>query len=94
MGYYIQTRSNKGKADIIIAEMGGVEIPQPKSFEEIPADKALIVVLDNGLFEAAGLAYDPTEFRAFTMLDDYRPKRFVLLNRDVAYKAAGYNPRE
>ncbi len=90
MGYYIEAPTAKGKTEFIVNNLGGVEVPQPKSFEEIPADKALIVVLDNGPFEAAGLAFSPGEFWAFTLPHDIRSKRFVLLDRKTAYVKADY----
>jgi len=89
MGYYIQTAGNKGKANYLVTRMGGKLVPQPKSFEEIPTDKALIVVLDNGPFEAAGLAFNPAELQAFTRPDG-RDKQFVLLDRKTAYIESGY----
>ena len=92
MGYYIQTDSTHNKAAYLVSKFGGRALPQaPASFEAIPSDKALIVVVDNGMFEAAGLIYSPGEFAAFTSKDDLRPKQYVLLDKAVAYKEAGYS---
>ena len=90
MGYYIQTDMNKNKALSLVTEYNGRLIDQPRNFEEIPADKALIVVVENPTFDAAALAYSESEFRAFTNPSDTRRKRFVLLDWELAHKLAGY----
>ncbi len=90
MGYYIQGGGALGKTQFLVTEMGGKQIPQPRSFDDIPADKALICVVNNGPFQAAGLIFSPSEFKAFTLPTDYRDKEFVLVNRQDAFDAAGY----
>lgn len=90
MGYYIQTASNKNKAHDISTANNGRIVPKPANYAEIPEDKALIVVINNGLFEAAGLAFSEREFQDFTLPSDGRSKEFVLLDKKVAYELAGY----
>ena len=90
MGYYIQTGDLKKVEGI--NKLGGVEVQQPKKFEDIPSELALIVVVDNGLFDAAGLIYSPEEFEAFTMPEDRRPKKFFYVDKKLAYEKAGYKP--
>ncbi len=92
MGYYIDTKVNHGKADFIVANYGGEIIRRaPASFGEIPAGKALIVVVDNGLFEAAGFAYSEPEFRVFTQNpNDFRPREYVLMDRADAVRISRY----
>lgn len=73
MGYYIQVRALHGKAQLIadgnalVPGEDGWEpappykaqiIPRPSSFADVPEDKALICVVDNGVFEGAGYCYD------------------------------------
>lgn len=95
MGYYIQTDSNRDKAEYLVRNHAGLKLLRPpRTFAEIPADKALITVVDNFAFEAAGLCYDEGEFRDFTSPRDQRPRQYVLLDKDLAYKLAGYAPRE
>lgn len=67
-------------------------VARPPLWGDIPEDKALVVVVDNGLFEAAGLAYDEREYGAFTH-PDHRPRTYVLMDKDAAYRSAGYTPR-
>jgi len=84
MGYYIETGTNKGKAEIICEKHGGEIIECPLYFSEIPDDKALICVVDNGIFEAAGYCYSESEFHAFTELSDHRPKTWLIMEKEKA----------
>jgi len=90
MGFYIQVPEHFGKAEQIEALYDGMIIPKPNSFDLIPLNMALIVVVRNQQFEAAGFAYDEKEFVAFTDPEDLRPKKFVLMNRVMANELSGY----
>lgn len=92
MGYYIQTANQlRGKSLYIRNNYGGEIISTPpSSFESIPEGKALIVVIDNGMFEAAGLVYSPEEFNTFVTGRDYRPRQYVLMDKFKAHELAGY----
>jgi hypothetical protein len=92
MGYYIQTDGVVGKAQYLVSKMGGTRTSCPASFDDIPAGKALIVIVDNGPFEAAGLIFSRAELTDFSEPDG-RFKEWVLLDRDVAHTAAGYHRR-
>lgn len=80
MGYYINPRegtkeewlekhgekfSGLMEADIIWA------IKEP--------DQSIVVLVDNGPFTAAGIAYSRKELEAFVHPDDYRPKYIYLV---------------
>jgi hypothetical protein len=91
MGYYIQVeQSSHGKAEQISATYDGCIIPQPESFASVPRGRALICVVNNGPFEAAGFCYDESEFRAFTEPGDSRKKKFVLMDWDKACELSRY----
>lgn len=90
MGYYIETDRTQHRAGWLVRYWDGQIITKPKSFSEIPADKALIVVVQNGYFDAAGLCYSESEFEAFTDPTDPRPITYVLLDKELVYKEAGY----
>lgn len=91
MGYYVQTPGqNHNKAIRIAADNDGVLIHKPNHYSDIPDNKALIVVVDNGPFEAAALAYSEREFEEFTDVMDGRRKEYVLLDKSRAYKLAKY----
>lgn len=91
MGYYIQG-PNFGKAKFIVKEYDGEIVSYKTAYDTFmnTSDKAVIVVIDNGMFEAAGFAYSLQEFKEFTYPDDFRPKQFVLIDKDLAYKLTNY----
>lgn len=88
MGYYINENSNgtglppNNKADYLILD-GAVEIPKPDKW--MPN---LVCVMHNGLFDAAGYAYNESEFRAFADPRDERPKTWLIYEHAV--KLSGY----
>jgi hypothetical protein len=90
MGFYIDTFCNQGKADELVKRHGAIKIATPKSFNDIPVDKGLICVVENGFFDAAGLCYDESEFKAF-VFPDGRRKQWLLMNKGLAENLSGYN---
>ena len=90
MGYYLQAPTHHGKADHICKTHNGTIIPQPIYFKDVPVNKGLICVVDNGPFEAAGFAYNENEFLAFSREDDYRPKTWLLIDRAKAEALSGF----
>jgi hypothetical protein len=96
MGYYIEVPKNKNKAEQIVELFGGEIVSMPNAFSDIPEDKALIVVVDNGPFEAAGLAFNESEFKEFTAPDSgrQRPRKFVLMDKEKAYLESGYQRKQ
>lgn len=94
MGYYIETSANHGKAQAIASDLNGEILPGRPTWGAWPADKALIVVVDNGIFEAAGYAYDEKEYEAFSLEDDRRPKVYVLIDREDAEVYSGKRARD
>jgi hypothetical protein len=90
MGYYIETPQHLEKAMQLVKLHGGTIVPKPQSLADVPVDKALICVIQNGLFDAAGLVYSESEFRAFADSSDWRPKTFVLLDKKLAQTLSGY----
>jgi hypothetical protein len=55
--------------------------------EDIPKDKVLVCLIDNGHFQAAGVAYDEREFKAFDNPDG-RMKRWYLVDTETAKAVA------
>lgn len=82
MGYYIQTSRNKGKAAAIV-ELHAARFISKKEAENYIDDpsKAVIIVVDNGPFEAAGFDYDRREWQAFTSPADDSPKQYLVMDR-------------
>lgn len=103
MGYYLQAPTNHNKAKHLLEKFGGTPIKHhepwnqkvPTSLTEIRPDQALVCVVDNGMFEAAGVAYSDRELQAFNRPDDRRPKVWLILdNREAVYDAAGVAPED
>lgn len=89
MGFYIEGPVTS-KAQFIVSEYDGKIIPQPKSFSDVPADKALICVVDNGPFEAAGYCFGEREFECFSSPRDIRERTWVIMDKAKAEKLTGY----
>ena len=89
MGYYIEVPENLGKAEQLVKLHGGEIVPRPQNFTEVPADKGLICVVNNGLFEAAGYCYNTHEFIDFAQPDG-RSRQWVLLDKNKAERLSGY----
>jgi len=92
MGWYIQVPEKKDKAKQLV-ELHDANIVSQEQAKLAIEDlsKAVIVVCDNGPFEAAGFACDDKEFEAFTQPSDRRPKQFLIMDRDLVKKLSGYD---
>jgi len=86
MGYYIETGTNHCKASLICREHGGVIIPRPINYSDVPKGKALICVVTNPYFEAAAFCNTEQEFKEFTLVSDTRPKTWLLIDWKKACK--------
>ena len=82
MGCYIETGAAKNKAKWLVENASGTIVPRATpTHDSIP-----VVVCDNGPFEAAGIAFDAEELRAFTDPFDCRPKTIVMVPRTEVVK--------
>ena len=90
MGYYIEVPEPEGKAQQIVDLYGGKIISIPPSFEDITPGKAIICVMDNGPWEAAGFAYNQRELEAFSSYDG-RPRTWVIMDRKKACELTGFD---
>lgn len=91
MGYYIQTEGTHNKAASIARRYNGEILSQPpNSYQDIPTGKAIIAVVDNGPFEAAGFCFNEAEFKVFTNPNDRRPIQYVMMDRGMAEQLSGY----
>jgi hypothetical protein len=92
VGYYInQTQAGPldphGKADRLINDEGAAElVGAPGQLSHVQKDQAIVCVVDNGLFEAAGLAYSQEELEAFASSGDLRPKRWLKIDKKRAHE--------
>jgi hypothetical protein len=90
MGHYINWTSKGvpvpalGKASFLVKSGDAAWVDLPRSFEDVPQDKLLVVVVSNGLFEAAGIVYSEDEYLAFSNPRDRRPKGWLLIEKVVS----------
>lgn len=91
MGFYIQGPT-KGKAQFIVENYSGIlSIKEQAEKMLSEMSKAVIVVVDNGPFEAAAFAYSREEFHAFHSPNDYRLKKYVIMDRAKACELTRFN---
>ena len=92
MGYYIQG-PNLGKVEYLLAEHPEIkEITQDEAeFFRCEGVTGLVVVVDNGPFEAAVYVFDDAEFEDFVRDDDPRTKRFLSGPRELFEELSGFN---
>jgi hypothetical protein len=77
MGCYVNPK-NEDKESFL--DRVGERIKSAINYDAIPVDKLLVVLVDNGLFTAAAVAYCKEEFMEFTKPTDFRPKLFFLVD--------------
>lgn len=85
MGYYIEGPS-RGKVEYIREKYGAVVV------DEVTFDPThgIVVVIDNGMFEAACFCYDSNELHRCLDPLDNRPKTVLMGDYKVLGEAAGY----
>lgn len=94
MGYYIQTENILvGKAAYLVKKYNAKVLNEVPEWNEISADKAIICVVNNGLFEACGYCYNPKELYVFNRPGDWRDKIWLLMDKELTNKLTGYNPK-
>jgi hypothetical protein len=91
MGYYVEVPENLNKAEQL-KELYEAEILDTcPEWADIPDDKALICVVSNYTFEAAGLVDSERKYKAFqSSIEDDRPRKWCLMDRTLAEQLSGY----
>ena len=85
MTLYLDLPGPKGQLDRLLSEFGAVVLPAPPpGLDEVPPDMALVCVVDQGSYEAAGYIITEQEFALWTDLTDISPKTWLLMDRDTA----------
>lgn len=78
MGYYVNPPT-ESKESFLKREGIAAPYDQKLSWESVPEGFLPVVLLDNGPFTAAGIAYSKEELDAFTGLHDNRPRQIYLV---------------
>lgn len=96
MGYYIEVPRMKGKAEQLVELYGARILDKQPAYSDAKPSEAIICVLDNGPWEAAGFAYDEREFEEFArpdLIGSQRPRTWLIMDRKLAFKLTGYIER-
>lgn len=93
MGYYIQTPLIIGKVGYLKATYGAIEIESIGTLNEISKENmALVIVVENDMFDAAGYIYDDNELRrALPTKQDQRKRTWLLMDEQLTKNLAGYH---
>ena len=98
MVHYIETSGTTNKALWLVEHHAGQLINRETALlvvETYPShDRGIVVVMDNGPFQAAGFAYDLDEFTEFADPSDPRSRQYVEMNRTLAAKLSHYEGKE
>ena len=90
MGFYIGTGPIHGKVEHLCNTYGATKLNHsPSSLSKLEESEALICVIENPLFEAAGLAYSDAELDAFAYPDGRR-KTWLTMDKKKAHELSGY----
>ena len=72
MGYYINP-PNMTKEEFLLMHGTPANI-RTQTFADCPEDCLPVILVDNGMFTAAAICPDGSEFEAFMLPTDHRPK--------------------
>lgn len=87
MGYYINPR-NMSKETFLVEY--GTEVPgKTLEWDAVPSGCLPVVLLQNPMFSAAGIAYCKEELEAFTDPTDYRPRTIFIVEIKNIVQVAG-----
>ena len=79
MGYYIDPE-DKSKEQWL--QENATACSRPEANEADFTRCFPVVLVDNGIFTAAGICYSRREYEAFTDPEDHRPKKFFVADRE------------
>lgn len=86
MGFYINPL-NESKQSFL--DRVSTKIQQPLSYNDVSDDTAIICLVDNGVFSAAGIVFSERELKAFTYnVNDDRPKTWYIVPRNELYQVS------
>jgi hypothetical protein len=80
MGSYINPR-NETKEQFLVKN--GSKVSASFKYEDIPQDKMMVCLVNNGFFTAAGIMFDEREYDDFHVKGDTRPKDWYLVDKNL-----------
>lgn len=90
MGQYLETGTSF-KANILIDVYGAENIRPPKTLKDIPEGKQLVIIVDNGPFEAAAHIDTEDEYVRWEACRymDPRKRYYLLVDKEVVEQLKG-----
>lgn len=85
MGFYVNPQTGTKEAFL---NQNGEMIPTPKNYTSVPSSKAIVCLVDNGMFTAAGVIYSEREFADWNNVADTRPKKWYSVDRSKLYEVS------
>lgn len=89
MGFYIETGERLHKGRFLVNNHAAKPITSDEA-RIMQADHDIVVVVNNGLFEAACFAFDRSELESCLQPGDTRPKQCYALPKGVGARLSGY----
>jgi hypothetical protein len=83
MGFYIELPEHLNKALQLKRDHEAQYVQRPASLAEVPVDKTLVCVVENGMFDAAGIVYSDEELAAFAHFDGRRKTWLLVSTTEV-----------
>lgn len=90
MGFYIETDGHNNKANWILKNCKDSYVAPITLDINVPKGFVPVVVMDNGAFEAAGVAFDQKELNDFIDPRDGRPKQLLMVKREDVIRECPY----
>ena len=84
MGIYLEPPVSTSKAQWLIDNLGATKLDGPN--EEIGENDILICVVENGLFDAAGVMFNDQERDDFNIADDPRPRTWLSMRLGQVFR--------
>lgn len=88
MGFYVNPR---GETKESFLEREGIRASSSDlklGWKSVPTGFLPVVLINNGPFTAAGIAYSESEFKEFTRLDDPRPRQMFFVEIEKLLRVA------
>ena len=89
MGDYINPKVGT-KEEYLTENAESITFETFKSFNDFEEDTVPVVLVNNGLFTAAGIMFNQNELNEWVELlkDDYRPRSYFLISKEAALIAS------
>ncbi len=84
MGRYIEVEGHQSKVQQLIRLHDATPLAGPPDWDKIPADMALVCVVENPTFDAAAYCHTEDELEAFKATpSDRRPRTWLLMDKEL-----------